>query len=597
MCGIVGFLLLKQQNYIFDLLYNSLFNLQNRGYDSVGICTIGKKCVISKYAIDDDHIDIFKLLKECKNKHDVANIGIGHTRWATHGKKTRINAHPHFSNSVVVVHNGIIENYNELKQEFNDQPFYSQTDSEVIPKMIDKYRNSLSDLDAIKTTISRLKGTWAILIMFVDDPTKIYICKKSSPVLIGKTDDLIAITSEPVGFNNIVNEYYSLKDGSIVVVSSDGISLIEGKLFQHYNFHISRDDLINNYSHWTYKEIITQPLCFKSCTKNRIINDQIVLPELDNFKHVFMKIKNLILIGCGSSYHAGMIGEKYFKKLGIFNSVSTFDAGEFYQYDIPKENAGAIIISQSGETRDLVCAVEILKGHMIPIIGVINVVGSLLARKCLTNVYIDIGRENGVASTKAFTCQIIVLYMISLWFGSLPISQDFNNFISDINVVINNENELLFKDTSAKIISTVKKSLFILGKEYNYPIALEGSLKIKEISYIHAEGFSISALKHGPYALIDQDTIVIVLLDKFHSPEKTLSVIEEIKCRNGFIIVISNMNIRDDLYDILIPVPQNNTFGFIYFVIVIQYLSYFLSLLNGINPDKPRNLAKVVTVD
>src|SRR5690606_7346819 len=236
------------------------------------------------------------------------------------------------------------------------------------------------------------------------------ICKKSSPVLIGKTDDLIAITSEPVGFNNIVNEYYSLKDGSIVVVSSDGISLIEGKLFQHYNFHIPRDDLINNYSHWTYKEIITQPLCFKSCTRNRIINDQIVLPELDNFKHVFMKIKNLILIGCGSSYHAGMIGEKYFKKTGIFNSVSTFDAGEFYQYDIPKENAGAIIISQSGETRDLVCAVEILKGHMIPIIGVINVVGSLLARKCLTNVYIDIGRENGVASTKAFTCQIIVLY-------------------------------------------------------------------------------------------------------------------------------------------------------------------------------------------
>ncbi len=685
MCGIFG--IIKNKNSIENiniskLLINALNLLKNRGYDSCGIYLTNDEKnndFIKKYGIDGEYLkkinndndnskiepdEIFKILEKNISEIDIKidyKIGVGHTRWATHGGKTDLNSHPHFSNNnkIKLVHNGIISNYVELKKKYlSNYNFISSTDSEVITNMIQylKETNKFESMEKILSELTELlEGTWACLIYDSDNPNKLYFMKNENPLLIGQNNDLTILTSEPSGFMNLLSKYILLRDKTFGSVDSNGIIDIIGDYKELELIKSSDNDIVLNpqFSYWMYKEIHDQ-------TKLNVLIDPIttklrysqtdVLFDFEFIKHC----KYLYIIACGSSYYAGLIASNYFRYTKAFEFVNVYDGGEFTKAHLeainnPEENLLILLISQSGETRDLNIATticrefssnrknilkpnellksnefdsifsnssnkelnnlstnfsnkQIQKNDEIKIIGIINVIGSLISRRTIDNIYTNCGRENAVASTKSCTSQILACLLLAIYKSELnqklnkslktKFLNDLNRLETDISYLIN------YSETKIKIIATEilkknKSSIFLLGKDELHGSALEGALKIKEISYIHAEGFNISALKHGPYALIETNTpIIIIYKNRDHFVK---SIIEEIITRGAFVIEISPDVIENEHNTILLP--SNKTFTGLLAVISLQLLSYHLSILKGINPDMPRNLAKVVTVD
>lgn len=620
MCGIFGVILNSNVN-IYPFILNGLKQLQNRGYDSAGLSVIQNKQIkVHKYSGEDA---INKLEGElCNNDNDNDNIysGIGHNRWATHGIKNDINAHPHLSNNkkFSIVHNGIIENYNELKQLLllNGFTFYSQTDTEVIVNLIEfNYKQTNNVFNAIKQTISSLRGTYGLVIQCLYEPNKLFCVRNGSPLLVGKTEDMVIITSEQSGFCNIMNTYITLHTDDICTIekelTSNNIQCKTSHVYVHKNVLLLNSELTPApFEHWTLKEINEQPMIVLNAINNggRIKNNyEVKLGGLEIHIDCLKQVDNLIILGCGTSYFAGLYGMYFFKQICNFNTVQVFNGADFNDFDIPTNGHTAVIlVSQSGETKDLHRCINIAKNNNMTTIGLINVVDSLIAREVDCGIYCNAGKEVGVASTKSFTSQVVCLALSAIWFSQLhnvskasrsKMISDLHNLSNDIQTTLEYcKNNSLLHNLTSNI-----NNMFLLGKGTDECIAKEGALKIKEISYIHAEGYSTSSLKHGPFALLDETFPVILLnLDK-SARAKTLNCYEEIASRNSPILIISNdPSIREELtkdFCNTIFIPENKTFASLLGIIPIQFLAYNISVGRGLNPDKPKNLAKVVTVE
>jgi len=617
MCGIFGILTLNY-DYVVDLIIQGLTQLQNRGYDSAGLCVYkNNKFETYKYASTSEISAIDRLSNSNINdQKEGLYVGIGHNRWATHGVKSDINAHPHLSNDnqFVIVHNGIIENYKQLKDMLINKggfTFFSQTDTEVIVNLIEyNFRLTKDVYESIKKTISELSGTYGLIIQSILEPYRLYCVRNGSPLLIGQSEDKIIITSEQSGFCNMVNNYITLNNDDICIVERLNCSLnvITKHIYLKNNISLINSELTPEpYKHWTLKEINEQPdVVLNSINKGGRIKNQsdVKLGGLEQHYDLLKNIDNIIILGCGTSYFAGTYGMFYFKKLCNFNTVQTFDGAEFNTYDIPKNgNTAFILISQSGETKDLHRCIEIAKNSNIITIGIINVVDSLIAREVDCGIYCNAGKEVGVASTKAFTSQVVCLSMAAIWFAKLQnvnekkrtkMVSDLRNLSNDIKLTLD-RCSIVVENISQKITAS---SMFLLGKGSDECIAKEGALKIKEISYIHAEGYSSSSLKHGPFALLDKNFPVVILnLDQTQNA-KTLNCYQEVNSRNAPILFITNNeNAPLENNSDIIFVAENKTYASLLGIIPIQLLAYHLSLKKGINPDKPKNLAKVVTVE
>ena len=623
MCGIFGILTNLQNFDISKIIINGLIQLQNRGYDSSGICLLNNKnneLIIHKYASTLNESSIEKLNKLNISQSIInsnINIGIGHNRWATHGGKTDINAHPHISNdnNFVLVHNGIIENYQELKKNLieNNYSFYSQTDTEVIVNLISYYYNqSENTFESIKKAINVLQGTYGIILINKKEPSNLYAVKYGSPLLIGSNEELSIITSEQSGFCNLVNSYITLQNKDICILRKLENNKIIIETSQQY---IEKNININNYKtspdpypYWTLKEIYEQPETIYNAINRggRIKNNiEVKLGGLEQYINQLKDVNNIILLGCGTSYHSCLYGMNFLKTLCNFNTIQIFEGAEFNEYNIPKIGKTIfILISQSGETRDLYKCIDIAKENNIFTIGIINVVDSLIAREVNCGIYCNAGREIGVASTKVFTSQVICLSMMAIWFAQInnlneykriKIIKDLQNLSNDFKNTINNVDKEIQKISNEFI---KYNNLFLLGKGTDEYIAKEGSLKIKEISYIHSEAYSSSSLKHGPFALLDENFPTIILNCNNEHTTKTLNCYEEVYSRNSPIIIITNnYNFQLKKNSIKIIVSENNSYNSLLAIIPLQLLAYNLSIKKGINPDIPKNLAKVVTVE
>ena len=648
MCGIVGLL----GNVSHKLLLDSLKQLQNRGYDSAGICTINadinSQFDIIKYASDKDNTAIQKLEQNIvdNNTNNIIN-GIGHTRWATHGPKTDLNSHPHMcmNHKFCLVHNGIIENYKMLKSMLveNGYTFKSQTDTEVIVNLLSFEYNIIiiesmlsptqntpkqNVLKALKNTIQKIEGTWGLVIMCIDTPQVIYCTRHGSPLLISVNDHFAMVVSEQNGFCGKVENYFVLNNHDICVLEkenrgrgvvtdpeygtlveySDKITISSNEKYETKNLNSITSDLFcHPYAHWTLKEIHEQSestLRAISLGGRLLSNEQVKLGGLEESKDILINIDNLIILGCGTSYYAGMIGSHYFKDLCNFNIVNVFDGAEFSEQDIPKYGKTALLLlSQSGETKDLHRCIDIGKKHNLFLIGLINVVDSMIAREVDCGCYLNAGREVAVASTKSFTSQVILLSLMAIWFAQ---SKNMNSekrkkYITDLRLlhVDINKTICICDDISDDILDIftqhISHSCFILGKGKSEAIAKEGALKIKELTYIHAEGYSTSSLKHGPFALLHDGFPVIMISPNNEYYVKNNNAYEEILSRHAKIIFITDYQECDKINSIILP--ENKSYADLLCVIPLQMLAYKLSIKRGINPDMPQNLAKVVTVE
>lgn len=601
MCGIFG-IASKTKSNICAKIIDGLRLLQNRGYDSSGLCTITDGTYqLAKHASTQQECSLQKLAKSVQH-FAPAYVGIGHNRWATHGIKNDTNAHPHVSNNnkLVIVHNGIIENYATLKQDLVEHgyTFYSQTDSEVIVNLIDYNMNMCVKtlFDALAKTISQLQGTYGILLLHVDEPDTMYCVRNGSPLLVGQNDECIMVTSEQSGFNGQIASYITLHNDDICTIKENRILTLNTYVSKQVTT-MHRELTPAPYEHWTLKEIHDQPRAVLNAINQggRILNTNMVkLGGLEMHANALINVDNVVLLGCGTSYYAGLYGMHFFKRLCKFNTVQVFDGAEFGEHDIPKHGKTAmILISQSGETKDLYRCMHI--GENVVRIGVINVVDSLIAREVDCGVYCNAGTEVGVASTKAFTSQVVCLSLMALWFAQIhdwnaslrqKTIQDLHNLSNDIQTTLT--------QVACSVTSVVSKlncnSIFILGKESDAIVAYEGSLKIKEISYIHSEGYSASSLKHGPFALLNADFPVIVLNSDPKHDAKIMNCVEEIKSRDAPVIMIGTRNAD-------VCVSYNHSYSSLLALLPLQLIAYYLSVSRGYNPDKPKNLAKVVTVE
>lgn len=614
MCGIAA--IIGNKNAYKYLMF-ALKMLQNRGYDSAGICCIkNDHFLLHKYASTEEKTAV-QILDELSESFNGSTIGIVHSRWATTGPVNDVCSHPHVDNKnrFALVHNGIIENYMELKKELiknHGINFISQTDTEVIVQLISVYYDeSGSVMDAIKLTVNRLEGTWGLVIMCKDRPNKLYCARHGSPLLIGFSteNDYMMVASEQSGFCKYVNNYICLNNHDIVVLKKKGniVSLENNEIYEKRNITIDIDHMKltpEPYPHWTIKEINEQ---YDAAIRamgmgGRILSESNVrLGGLESHYDHLKYIDHLIILGCGTSYYAGLYALKTFKEISGFDTVQIFDGSEFNDYDIPKSGKTALLfLSQSGETKDLHRCIELGKDRGIFMLGVVNVVDSMIAREVNCGVYLNAGREVAVASTKAFTSQTIVLTLIAIWFAQIrrineikrvKIIEGLRRLPLDIKSTIN---QVINKCKDVAKYLNDQNSVFILGKGSGESIAKEGSLKIKEIGYIHAEGYSSSSLKHGPYSLIEKGTPVVIISPNNKFLSKNNIVIDEIKARGAFVIGISDVKLSNNC-DIQIKIPNNDIFNNILSVIPLQLIAYELACYKGHNCDYPRNLSKTIS--
>ncbi len=616
MCGITAGIGIDN---IYQLLLLSLKQLQNRGYDSAGIATLDNhhQIHINKYATSIENTAIQRLEETEKEEIKTSKIGIGHTRWATHGPKTDINSHPHLSSDgkICIVHNGIIENYSIIKENLLEAgyTFKSQTDSEVIANLIAQQLSETGNIQqAIQLTINQLEGTWGLAIISTENPTSLYCTRHGSPLLVSHNEEFAMITSEQIGFCGRVNNYLVLEDGDICSITYDNTVKVE-TIHQYQLMSINSKENTTSpspYPHWTLKEIheqIDSSLRAISLGGRLLSSNTVKLGGIDNYREKLQDMDNLIILGCGTSYHAGLIGVYYFRELCNFNTVQIFDGAEFHPRDIPHHGKTAfILLSQSGETRDLIRCISLIRSSDHIIIGVVNVVDSQIAREVDCGCYLNAGREVGVASTKSFSSQVILLSMLAIWFAQhkgLNIEKR-TRYICDLrNLYLDMEQVLKSTEITCQEIAKNFQydNCFILGKSISEAIAREGSLKIKEISYIHSEAYSSGSLKHGPFALLDQNFPVFILDITETHRSKNENAIHEISSRGAPIYCITDRKPSEIDYSndkvTHLPINKNKTYGELLAVIPLQFIAYYLSITRGYNPDYPKNLAKVVTVE
>ncbi len=606
MCGIVAYL--GSDNYR-EYILAGLRLLQNRGYDSVGISSINNGQINTiKYASTNTHNSLEKLENKVLENKEISNCAIGHTRWATHGGKTDINAHPHHDTAdrISIVHNGIIENFQEIKTRLIEKgySFKSQTDTEIISVLIGYHLDNGETIEhSIKKTVEELTGTWALVIIHRDYPNKLWATRNGSPLLLGMEDEYIILASEQIAFANYINKFIILENHDLIEITKEERTITYNKNIQRYMINEKTNIPIEltptGYTHWMIKEIMEQPQSIIRAINNggRIENNiSVKLGGLDSYKSRFMDINHIIILGCGTSYHAGLWSLDIFKSLDIVDTVAVYDGAEFDVKDIPKKGKTALILlSQSGETKDLHRCINIAKEYDLITIGVVNVVDSMIARETDCGVYLNAGREVAVASTKSFTNQCVILAMIAVWFSQNRGSciEKRKKIIKDLrNLSIQTENLLRNSEKVRELIYKIKdtKSMFLLGKRKQEAIAKEGALKIKEVAYIHAEGFNSSSLKHGSFALIVNDLPIIIIDIEDEHRDKNRNAYQEVLARDAHVIRISD--IEGELL-----IEKNDTFGGLLANIYVQLLSYYIAIENGHNPDFPKNLAKVVTVE
>lgn len=614
MCGIVGYTGYRKAN---EVLINGLLKLEYRGYDSAGMATIEKnKLIINK---EKGRVANLQNLDSVKNLS--GTLGIAHTRWATHGIPSKENAHPHMDcyNTFAVVHNGIIENFSELKSFLQGYgyTFKSQTDTEVIPNLIHYYysTNSILDgfekfLDAVKRTVDDLKGSYALEVISSLFPNEIIVVKKDSPLVIGKGKKENFIASDIPAILQYTNEFYLLDDNEIAVITSSNISFYDNHLEPH-NKEIKNIEWAassadkNGYEDYMLKEIYEQPVAIRETIGSRLKPGEIsVFNDLDISKNYLKSINKIYIVACGTAMHAGLIGKTVIEKLCRI-PVEVDIASEFrYRDPLVDEKTLCIYISQSGETADTIAALRLAKSKKAKTLAISNVIGSSITREADYTVYTHAGPEIAVASTKAYTSQVVLITILGIYFAELLESCE-KNFLESLKLEILNlpskvesilENANKIKEFANKVYT--QKDMFFLGRGNDYNVALEGSLKLKEISYIHSEAYAAGELKHGPIALIENGVTVIGIVTDKHLVEKSISNIQEVITRGARTLIITNQSLPNISLDCVINIPvTNELLSPALSVVPLQLLSYYISKSKGLDVDKPRNLAKSVTVE
>ena len=613
MCGIVAYV---GQQEALPIIIKGLKRLEYRGYDSAGVALLNKDGLSiykkkGKVSELENHLGSFQNLN--------SKIGIGHTRWATHGEPNDVNAHPHYSSNekFAMIHNGIIENYDVLKTDLINKgyKFQSETDSEVFIKFIeDIYANNFCSLEeAVRLALHKVVGAYAIVIMNIEEPDTLIAARKGSPLVIGVGENEYFLASDATPIIEYTNQVVYLDDYEIAVIRDNKLQIktIENVETNPYINQLEMElEAIEKggYEHFMLKEINEQPRSIADCMRGRLDakNGRLVLGGLRDYMNKFQNADRIIITACGTSWHAGLVAEYLFEEFARI-PVEVEYASEFrYRNPVISEKDFVIAISQSGETADTLAAIELAKSKGATIFGVCNVVGSSIPRATHAGSYTHAGPEIGVASTKAFTAQISVLTMMALKLGYQrgTLSETrYMHLLNELATIPSKVERALKLDAKIKVIAAEYKdsrNFLYLGRGYNFPVALEGALKLKEISYIHAEGYPAAEMKHGPIALIDAEMPVVFIATKDSSYEKVVSNIQEVKARKGKIIAVvteGDTTVRG-LADHVIEIPDTEeAFVPLIAVVPLQQLSYHIAVMRGCNVDQPRNLAKSVTVE
>ncbi|HSV89027.1 MAG TPA: glutamine--fructose-6-phosphate transaminase (isomerizing) [Bacteroidales bacterium] len=612
MCGIVGYI---GHRDAYPVLIKGLQRLEYRGYDSAGLALLdgGLKLYKNKGKVSE-------LVDKLEDKNLSGCVGIGHTRWATHGEPSDQNAHPHFSHSqkMAIIHNGIIENYGALKTELINRGFvfHSQTDTEVLVHLIENIQNEekVDLVEAVRMAMNQVIGAYAIVIISENEPDKLIAAKKGSPLVIGIGEGEYFIASDASPIIEYTQNVVYLDDEELAIVPLSGnlkIKTVRNKektpFIHHLEMQLSAIEK-GGFPHFMLKEIYEQPRSIRDSMRGRLNSEtgQVILGGIIDYEQKFLNARRIVIIACGTSWHAGLVGEYLFEDLARI-PVEVEYASEFrYRNPIIYEDDIVIAISQSGETADTLAALELAKSKGATILGICNVVGSSIARATHAGSYTHAGPEIGVASTKAFTAQVTVLALMALTIanrkGALSRPR-YHELIRELESIPEKVEEvLLVNDLVLQISTHFQKALnfLYLGRGYNFPVALEGALKLKEISYIHAEGYPAAEMKHGPIALIDEHMPVVVLATRKGAYEKVVSNIQEVKARKGVVIAIVTKgdDVVRDMADYVIEIPETSElFVPLVATVPLQLLSYHIAVLRGCNVDQPRNLAKSVTVE
>jgi glutamine---fructose-6-phosphate transaminase (isomerizing) len=612
MCGIVAYIGKKDA---YPIIIKGLQRLEYRGYDSAGVALLS----------DDLHVykrkGKVKDLKEfVGGKNKSGNIGIGHTRWATHGKPDDTNAHPHLSGNgrLALIHNGIIENYAVLKTALQKEghTFKSQTDTEILVHLIEEVqkRDNLLIEDAVRLALKQVTGAYAIVVIDKTEPDKLVAARKGSPLVVGIGKDEFFMASDATPIVEYTKKVVYLNDGEVATVHRDGKFEIKNiandivtPFIQHLELEIEKLEK-GGYDYFMLKEIHEQPQTVADCLRGRLNVEEgsIKIRGLEEFENRILNASRFIIAGCGTSWHAGLVGEYLFEELARV-SVEVEYASEFrYRNPVINDKDVVFAISQSGETADTMAALELAKEKGALIYGIVNSVGSSVARLTDAGTYIHAGPEIGVASTKAFTGQVTALTLLALAVGRKRGSiakPYFHRLLDELARIPEKIKKVLECETQVKYIAGEIKdanNAIYLGRGYNFPVALEGALKLKEISYIHAEGYPAAEMKHGPIALIDENMPVVVIATNKSAYEKIVSNIQEVKARKGIVIAVvtEGDTIIKEIADYTIEIPgTEDPFTPLLSVIPMQLLSYYIAVQRGCNVDQPRNLAKSVTVE
>ena len=614
MCGIVGYI---GEGNVYQVLIKGLHRLEYRGYDSAGIAMVSSDGKINLYKAAGK---VSNLENFCSDKNLDAKLGIAHTRWATHGEPSDNNAHPHFSEdgNIALVHNGTIENYKVLKDALIEHgcSFQSETDTEVLVQLIEyiKLKNNCSLLDAVREALKQVVGAYAIAVIEKNDPDTIIAARKSSPLAVGIGENEMFLASDASPFVEYTKDCVYLKDEEVAVIKrGEPLKLVtlenkENKIdVQTLELSISQLEK-GGYDHFMLKEIFEQPATLRDCIRGRVVDggNRIMLSGVIDSMDRFINAKRILIVACGTSWHAALLG-KYLIQDMCKIPVSVEYASEFrYSQPVLDSNDIVIAISQSGETADTLAAVQIAREKGAFVYGISNVVGSSIPRETHSGTYIHVGPEIGVASTKAFTGQVMVLTMLALSIAQIRHTLD-EDKIKELGQYI-----LKIPDTVQSVLGmskeierlsmkyTYAKNFLYLGRGYSYPVALEGALKLKEISYIHAEGYPAAEMKHGPIALIDEEMPSVIIAPMDHLYEKIVSNVRQVKARGGSIIAIvtEGDEIISKIADHVLEVPEMpECLTPIITSIPLQLLSYYIAINKGKDVDMPRNLAKSVTVE
>lgn len=608
LCGIVGYI---GDNQALPILLKGLKKLEYRGYDSSGVAVIGNNGLKMEKAVGK----LINLEEKIADADLKGNIGIGHTRWATHGRPSDCNAHPHLSpnGKFAVVHNGIVENYLEIKEnELAGHVFLSETDTEVIAHLLEKYDQGDFE-SAVRKMLSVIRGAFALVMICADEPDKIIACRKDSPMVLGIGQGENFIASDVPALLSHTKECMYIEENEICILTKNDIVVkdLAGQIVDKEIHTIAWDAEAaekDGYDDFMLKEIHEQPQAFRKTISGRIIGDEVVFQDFALTKESVEKWHKIYIVACGTAYHAGLIGKTIFEKLAKI-PVEVEVASEFrYREPMLDEHTLVLVISQSGETADTVAALREAKANGAEVMAITNVVGSAIARESDYVVYLWAGPEISVASTKAYTTMLVAEYLLGVYFAQLKSSTPkakLASILSSLSALPDTAEQLLTEEIIAPI-KTIAKSyqnvqdLFFIGRGFDWAVALEGALKLKEISYIHAEAYAAGELKHGTLALITEKTPVIALCLQESTYEKALSNIKEVKARDAKVLMIAN---EGDQYarqvgDACLFLPAIDNFvSPILAIIPLQLISYYTAKYRGCNIDQPRNLAKSVTVE